>query len=935
MSQYLERKFLPKPNPRPGPLVLEVSHSHPPSTFRNKLQAQRSTYVRTQFDVLGASISDIRKVLLKDRLSLRPETLLDGVSATKVPEESLSATRKDITPVTLPAGSGRGEPSHVPEKSTHFSEEGHGVESGESTSPSDHTTEDDFEQIIMSAPDGLERLKKRLNAGVDDLEDLAVLDKILEWCQTTCQQASWHAQHGGHCHAEISETKNRLIQTRSLVVLMTPRQSRAQIKTPWEMEKIPGNLNVIRAGAAGHGPVTSDPYDPGNHTRIANLLSEYWQGMRSNSARSREILVKLQESLRALFRLKEQGDMVVCKWEAPQVFRQWYQQNHSNGSSSGAETSAAFQKNLIIIGSSPYFEATTLEDFITANCCSLGHTVLELITEGLMYAVKRDLQNGIPFQVTNPLETTYLWCSETQSNIDRHFQLLLFEEYVILGCVSDESRDDIGVTMSYICQALRVQLPKTPTSLAFDSSSEADLGLNVSGRVQLSRTFLRSDTTSPLRFQILTLLPQQNFQISAFSCWANLFRHSPIVVDYTTMRASSGGLKLPFNLMIRLAGVETVSLIFERDHTRGSEESEPHRSSLEIDSESMMARTRAPTAESPALQAGIVLTGFFTALIPVDERAGVVQWHLEYNDPSRSDSELINPYNLCSTERNWLKITDYESLRQKECILGWWDEAHIMLGTKQLENTVRFSKPSSTKTRSLHLKEISALGQIGTNTVVPLGIQGGATFQFVNNVQHFRKDDIYAMALMKMANDIAIVYDAEDHRGWLVPKLSLMLHMSHSYYGTVLSGEDSADPIPYAEPSSDGAAAALAALKGKGDTVVYKGDSDGDIALSSIIATLHTNICEANRTREQSKPGKLFATQYLDMVEGPAAGSDITITKTPSSIKAWLGILDRVGCVLVCAGLGEAIRSVDVMGKCTKGCNQLPCGKGHNHKEYH
>jgi hypothetical protein len=72
-----------------------------------------------------------------------------------------------------------------------------------------------------------------------------------------------------------------------------------------------------------------------------------------------------------------------------------------------------------------------------------------------------------------------------------------------------------------------------------------------------------------------------------------------------------------------------------------------------------------------------------------------------------------------------------------------------MLGTKALKNNVRFSKPSSTKSRSLHLKEICAIGQIGASTVVPISIQAGANFQFVNNVQHFGRET------MKMANDIA------------------------------------------------------------------------------------------------------------------------------------------------------------------------------------
>jgi hypothetical protein len=323
-----------------------------------------------------------------------------------------------------------------------------------------------------------------------------------------------------------------------------------------------------------------------------------------------------------------------------------------------------------------------------------------------------------------------------------------------------------------------------------------------------------------------------------------------------------------------------------------------------------------------------VLSGFFTALVPIEESAGVVRWHLEYNDPNNSDSELVDPYKLKSTTGDWLKGVDYEVLRHKESILGWWDEANIMLGTKELPNNIRFSKRDSSKFRSLHLKEISTLGQIGASTVVPVSFQAGANFQFVSNVQHFSRDSMYTIALIKMANDIALVYDEEAHCGWLVPKLSLVLHMSHTYYNKVLKGDVATDPIPYAEPSSDGAAAALAALRGKGDTVLYNGNSDGDILLSAILATIHANLCDANKTLEPSKAGRFLAPQYRDMIEEPATGSEITITKTPPGNKAWLGIVSRVGCVLVCAGLGEAIQPV-VLGNCTKGCDRLPRGKGY------
>lgn len=50
-----------------------------------------------------------------------------------------------------------------------------------------------------------------------------------------------------------------------------------------------------------------------------------------------------------------------------------------------------------------------------------------------------------------------------------------------------------------------------------------------------------------------------------------------------------------------------------------------------------------------------------------------------------------------------------------------------MLGTKDLDHNVPFSKPLATKSRSFHLNEFSAMVQIGSSAIVPVNIQAGAT----------------------------------------------------------------------------------------------------------------------------------------------------------------------------------------------------------------
>lgn len=65
------------------------------------------------------------------------------------------------------------------------------------------------------------------------------------------------------------------------------------------------------------------------------------------------------------------------------------------------------------------------------------------------------------------------------------------------------------------------------------------------------------------------------------------------------------------------------------------------------------------------------------------------------------------------------------------------------------------------------------------------------------------------------------------------------------------------------------------------------------------------------------------------MVEEPAAGSKITVIKISSSMKAWCGNVDPVGCVMVFVGGGDAIKPAVMNSRCIKGCDVIPSGKGY------
>jgi hypothetical protein len=919
--------------PLPTPIESHRAHGSDRSPDLSKLVLRAQNQVQEHFESLENLIGEYRKILHEERQWGETDAPF------QTPSKDASTRNREVVQAGMDTASAHSEVLTWGHDEVGSSSKFQGDQLASSTSA--RAAEILPELFVRSTADGLERFRRELRNGHGGLTVVPGLDKALQWCQTSCQQALYHFRRGRSCSAEIADIWKRLVQLKALVKLMA---SWGEVEPTsghgWNDQSLTSSISIENMLDSpekvfeedSYDPVTSDPYDIKNYTRIANILDRlchlYDQGVHRSV---KEVSTKLEESLRTFFRLRENVHLTVYRWEAPKVFREWYGTAETCDQLNNAEKLVAFQKTLVILGSDPYFETKTLADYISQKCGSTGKMVLELVTEALMYAIERDQENNVPFNLSQTFETTYVWSKE--SDEETAYQLLLMEGYIILGCESQHSSSrEPWDSILYICQALRCQPTEKSVSNEFEDSIAAFMHTEFSKAVRLVHVSESLVCMAAQRwfqaFTISALRPRVCAQET--SCWIDLFKPSAIVIHSKVDGEPKEGLQIPFDLMVHLAAVETATLVYGRGETTELEDlrTTDH---MTATNNSTITGNGGPAVKSSAQSAGIVLSGFFTALIPIEDDQEHIGWHLEYIDPSKTDSELalIDPYNLCCTEGDWFKTTEYDFLRRKKCILGWWNEANILLGTQELRSNVRFSKPSATKSQSLHLNEISALGQIGASTVVPLSVQGGAVFKFVNNVQHFGRENMYTMALMKMANDIALVYDAEADRGWLVPQLSLILHMSHTYFNTVLGGDTSLDPIPYAEPSPDGATAALKVLQEKGGTILYHGDSDGNILLSTVLATLHANICESNKTREPSKPGKLLAAQYLSMVEEPTVGSNITITKTPLSMKAWYGLIDRVGCVMVCAGLGEAIKPVVIDGECTEGCNKLACGKGY------
>ena len=368
------------------------------------------------------------------------------------------------------------------------------------------------------------------------------------------------------------------------------------------------------------------------------------------------------------------------------------------------------------------------------------------------------------------------------------------------------------------------------------------------------------------------------------SCWRDLFQ-SGIVSYLRPSRDWGVGLEIPFEMMVQLAAVENYFRVEDR---------------TDLYSEQTKF-------------GGYLLYGYYTALIPTEFNpiSNSIQWHFE-----SSRNKIINPRELQSTLHSWFKCQDYSLFASCTCFVGWCERAKIVLGTRELPNTVGWSGLPS-RTQTLHKQGMTFVGQLSASGPIPIqaSIQVGKQYAYVNNVQHFSASKSYAMAIQETSRQVALVYDALAAKAWLVPKLSLLLHLCHTsfaFYRNTGSIAQSEYPIPFARPSCDGSGAAYEALFGKGDTVMrWHGVGEIDkILLRHVLVDINANISDTSRIRELPNRETFLASELMNMIAKPRTANGLAEMTSKGASSSWFSLIEHVDAVFVCTGLGAAIRPV-------------------------
>ena len=240
----------------------------------------------------------------------------------------------------------------------------------------------------------------------------------------------------------------------------------------------------------------------------------------------------------------------------------------------------------------------------------------------------------------------------------------------------------------------------------------------------------------------LKLFGLRNVRATPRACWHPLFLNGVLAFGFP-IRARDGeiGIEIPFEAMTYLAGIS------------GPME----------------------------YGGGLILKGYSTIIFPkplsprsIDLGQTSCQWHLIYD---RKPTPL--PLSMLAGEESralW-PLMDLMSLVHKRTFLGCYKKVNIHLGTKDVSYdriTYSHTNPSRRKPEISGFSFTFALPKFG-------GPSATTNFTIPKRLSLTREEHSYEQILMYGSTMPLILYDTSDsdRRAWMVPALSVILHMCH------------------------------------------------------------------------------------------------------------------------------------------------------------
>lgn len=253
-------------------------------------------------------------------------------------------------------------------------------------------------------------------------------------------------------------------------------------------------------------------------------------------------------------------------------------------------------------------------------------------------------------------------------------------------------------------------------------------------------------------------------------CWSQLFTSAYIAErPHHTFDHTGVGLRIQFELLLELAAIE-----------------------------------RAITYDN-----GVILTGYDAALIPTGRTESSIQWHLVVQNltPGRKRSWLDSNHVPIYDIETRLKELSLDSLKMTAYV-GWAETIAVILGTQPICQSPRTTHLSSV-TDQLYIKTgYSRAGTFG------LGLSSGpftdAHLNFAGNLSVMTTEIFtitgpritrsrqvnFERRFWDLYRQVVVIYDVDNERGWLVPKINVVLLLVRMY----MKDANLSDPLPIPYP---------------------------------------------------------------------------------------------------------------------------------------
>ena len=364
--------------------------------------------------------------------------------------------------------------------------------------------------------------------------------------------------------------------------------------------------------------------------------------------------------------------------------------------------------------------------------------------------------------------------------------------------------------------------------------------------------------TSPPVFD-LTLLAPRSVPFKAGkpgSCWIPLLRESVLSCGFPIAQRDEGlGLEIPFNLMMYLSGVhypvEYGQGIVFRSHVREG-------------------------------------SGDYSMLVPTRKLETSVQWHFfeGATGASANDAERTKFLEDMANPNFWYQTKDIESLVECRAFLGYCSCAKVLIGSKEFNPPIRPSSlPKAGIDVNISLNDNvtfsgSAKGFFNIGMTLGYEVRRGQEASIPGGAL-----DVQGL-LNRAADQPLLLYDAAVHRAWLVPELSVALHMTHHLLARRDISSDIRTQLRFADATGHGGRAALDAIDKCRNVVLWK-EGERDIRFYHKVMTF--SVCD--REQEEGRPAlKTFLLEHsqpLSNIRGAGNTQISAASNICSSRNAW------------------------------------------------